>query len=121
FILTQPAIGIGLRNSLILGVAAAMGTMLLTTVIAWITVKTRLRGRQALDLLAFLPIGIPGLVLGVSLIFQYLNNPLPIYGTLWILLIAYVIGALPYGMRISAASMVQIHRALEEAAAVSGS
>jgi iron(III) transport system permease protein len=120
FILTYPAVGIALRNSLILGVAAAMGTMLLTTVIAWITVKTRLPGRQALDLLAFLPIGIPGLVLGVSLIFQYLNNPLPIYGTLWILLIAYVIGALPYGMRISAASMVQIHRELEEAAAASG-
>lgn len=109
------------KNSLLLGVGSATSVMLLTAVIAWITIKTRLPGRGALDLLAFLPIGIPGLVLGISIIWLYLNFPLPIYGTLWVLLLAYTTRFLPYGMRTNSASMVQIHTELEEAAQLSGS
>ncbi len=109
------------KNSLLLGVGSATSVMLLTAVIAWITIKTKLPGRGALDLLAFLPIGIPGLVLGISIIWLYLNFPLPIYGTLWVLLVAYTTRFLPYGMRTNSASMVQIHTELEEAAQLSGS
>jgi iron(III) transport system permease protein len=97
--------------------------MAITAVIAWVTTKTRLPGRGLLDVLAFVPITIPGLVLGVSMIFQYLSPAfriLPIYGTIWILVLAYVTKYLPYGMRTSSAAMVQIHRELEEAAGVSG-
>lgn len=109
------------RNSLLLGLASATTVMLLTAVIAWITIKTRLPGRGLLDGLAFLPIGIPGLVLGISVIWLYLTFPLPIYGTLVVLVIAYTTRFLPYGMRASSASMVQIHSELEEAAQLSGS
>ena len=56
-------------------------------------------GRRLLDGLAFLPIAVPGVVLGVALLAVYLRSPLPVYGTLWILLIAYVSRFLPYGMR----------------------
>jgi iron(III) transport system permease protein len=89
-------------------------------VIAWITVKSRIRGRVLLDHLAFLPIATPGLVLGVSLLVLYLTLPIPIYGTIWILLIAYVTKYLPYGIRAASASMIQIGKELEEASIASG-
>ncbi|HET7701387.1 MAG TPA: iron ABC transporter permease [Candidatus Limnocylindria bacterium] len=108
------------RNSFVLALSSATITMALTAVIAWIVVRTTLPGRRVLDLLAFLPIGIPGLVLAVAIIFELINFPIPIYGTLAILVIAYVTRYLPYGMRTSTAAMVQLHRELEEAAAVSG-
>jgi iron(III) transport system permease protein len=108
------------RNSLILGITAATLTMALTAVISWVVVRTRLPGRRLLDLLAFLPIGIPGLVLAVAIIFELISFPVPIYGTLAILVIAYMTKYLPYGMRTNSAAMVQLHRELEEAAATSG-
>lgn len=123
FVFEHPSARDGVRNSLLLGATAATATMALTAVIAWITTKTRLRGRAALDFLAFVPIAIPGLVLGVSFILQYLSPAfrfLPIYGTLWILVIAYTTKYLPYGMRTNSSAMLQIHRELEEAGAVSG-
>ena len=92
-------------------------------IIAWITTKTRLPGRAGLDFIAFVPIAIPGLVLGVSMILQYLSpafRVLPIYGTLWILVVAYTTKYLPYGMRTNSAAMLQIHKELEEAGAMSG-
>lgn len=109
-----------LINSFILSIGSATIVMLLTAVISWITIRTRWPGRVALDVVTFLPITIPGIVLGVSLIWVYLILPIPIYGTLWILLLAYITRYLPYGVRTNSASMVQIHDELEEAAAVAG-
>jgi iron(III) transport system permease protein len=115
-----PLAGKALTNSLLLSFASATAIMLLTSFIAWITVKSKLPGRVVLDNLAFLPIAIPGLVLGVSLLVLYLTIPIPIYGTLWLLLIAYLTKYLPYGIRAASASMVQIGRELEEASVASG-
>ena len=123
FVFEHPSTRDGVRNSLLLGVTAATATIALTAVIAWITTKTKVRGRSLLDFIAFVPIAIPGLVLGVSFILQYLSPAfrfLPIYGTLWILVIAYTTKYLPYGMRTNSSAMLQIHRELEEAGAVSG-
>lgn len=107
-------------NSLVLSFASATAVMLITSCIAWITVKSRLKGRFLIDNLAFLPIAIPGIVLGVSVLVFYLTVPIPIYGTLWILLIAYMTKYLPYGIRTASASMIQIGKELEEASMVSG-
>lgn len=107
-------------NSLVLSFASASAVMLLTSVIAWITVKSKIRGRFLLDNLAFLPIAIPGIVLGVSLLVLYLTIPIPIYGSLWILFIAYMTKYLPYGIRTASASMIQISKELEEASVASG-
>lgn len=120
FLFGYPRTEVAVRNSFLLGLGAATAVSALTAVIAWITIKTRLPGRGALDLLAFLPIGIPGLVLGVAMIWQYLTFPLPIYGTIWILIIAYTTKYLPYGMRTNSGAMAQIHRELEEAGQMSG-
>jgi iron(III) transport system permease protein len=110
-----------LSNSVFLAVASATSVTLLAAVIAWLVYKSRLPGVRALDYLAFLPIAIPGLVLGMALIIMYVAFPLPIYGTVWVLLVAYATKYIPYGMRAASGSVVQIHRELEEAASISGS
>jgi iron(III) transport system permease protein len=107
-------------NSVVLSFGSATSVMLVTSCIAWVTVKSNLKGRLLLDNLAFLPIAIPGLVLGVSLLIVYLTLPIPVYGTLWILLIAYMTKYLPYGIRTASASMIQISRELEEASTATG-
>ena len=101
-------------------VFAATIVVMLSAVSAWITVRTRIRGRQLLDVMAFVPIAIPGLVLGVAMVDLYAASPLPIYGTLVVLIITYVIKFLPYGMRSSTSTIVQVSRELEEASAVAG-
>lgn len=108
------------KNSAILAVASATTVMLFTAVISWMVLKSNFRGRRLLDLLASFPLALPGLVLGVALIFIYLRSPLPIYGTLAILFIAYVTRYLPYGMRYSASSLAQVGAELEESAKMSG-
>lgn len=108
------------KNSLILGACTATLVVLLAAVSSWIAVRTRIKGRQLLDIMAFLPIAIPGLVLGVAMIDLYAALPIKIYGTIVVLIIAFTIRFLPYGMRASTASIVQIHRELEEAAATTG-
>jgi iron(III) transport system permease protein len=109
-----------MKNSLLLAVASATIIMVLTSVIAWITVRARARGSSLLSGLAMVPIGVPGLILGVSLLFFYLRVPLPIYGTMWILLIAYVTVFMPYGITYASSAMYQISAELEESAQVSG-
>ena len=107
-------------NSLVLALGSATIIMLVSAVVAWIVVRTRIPGRWMLDNLASLPLVFPGLVLGLAIMVCYLYVDIGIYGTLWIMLIAYVTRFLPYGMRYNSASMLQIHKELEESAAMSG-
>lgn len=116
----QPAIGTAIWNSIVLSIASATIIMLATSVVAWIVVRTRLPGRWLIDNLASLPLVFPGLVLGLAIMICYLTLPIGVYGTLWILLIAYVTRFMPYGMRYASTSMLQIHKELEESAAMSG-
>lgn len=109
-----------IRNSLILAVTTATAVVLFTAVVSWLVLKSRLRGRRLLDLMASFPLAMPGLVLGVALIFIYLRSPLPIYGTLFILFIAYVTRYIPYGIRYTAASLAAVGTELEESATMSG-
>jgi iron(III) transport system permease protein len=109
-----------MQNSIILATLTATVAMVLTSLVAWIVYKSRLPGSWVLDFLAFVPITIPGIVMGMSLILLYVAFPIPIYGTIWVLLIAYVTRYIPYGMRSASGSILQIHSELEEAAAASG-
>jgi iron(III) transport system permease protein len=111
---------LALKNSLLLGLGSATLVMLFMSVAAWLVVRTRIRGRWLVDNLSFLPLVIPGLVMGVALLFVYLRFPLPVYGTIWILLIAYCTRYMPYGMRYVSSSMYQISGELEECAQTSG-
>ncbi len=120
YILNYPLALTAFKNSFYLSVGSATLVMLLTSLIAWITVKTKLPGRALLDNMTFIPIAMPGIVLGVSLIWVYLTLPIPIYGTIWVLLLAYITKFMPYGIRAASASMIQINKELEEASLTAG-
>ncbi|WP_203434044.1 ABC transporter permease [Jiangella asiatica] len=109
-------------NSLLLGAGAATAVVVLAAIAAWLIARTKVPGRQIVDQLAFLPLVVPGIVLGLAVSFVYLRNPLPfqVYGTMLILLIAYVTRFLPYGMRYAVSAIQQISGELEESAYVSG-
>ncbi|MGJ7037239.1 iron(III) transport system permease protein [Shinella sp. BE166] len=119
-VLAYPGFYTAVWNSVKLALGGATIVMLLTSIICWITIRTKIQGRWLLDVLASLPLVFPGIVLGLSLMVFYLNFDIGIYATLWIMLMAYVIKFLPYGMRYNSTSMVQIHKELEESAAMSG-
>ena len=110
------------KNSLVLAFGSATFIMVMVGIAAWLVVRGRMRGRTVVDQLTFLPMVVPGLVMGVALSFVYLRNPLPwqIYGTIWILMIAYSTRFMPYGMRYAVPSLTQISAELEESAHVSG-
>ena len=120
FILTYPNLTRSVWNSVLLAFGSATVIMLVTSVICWIVVKTKLPGRWLLDNIASLPMVFPGLVLGLSIMIFYLNFDIGIYGTIWIMFIAYITRFMPYGLRYNTTSMLQIHKELEESAAMSG-
>jgi iron(III) transport system permease protein len=120
FIVTYPTLISAVGNSLLLAVGSATVVMLLTSVICWIVVKTKLPGRFLLDSMASMPMVFPGLVLGLALMIFYLYFDIGVYGTMWIMFIAYVTRFMPYGLRYNTTSMLQIHKELEESAAMSG-
>lgn len=109
-----------LLNSVVLGLGAALGTVLLTGTAAWFLVRRRSLASRAVDFLLVLPLVIPGIVLSLAVLRTYIGSPLPIYGTEVILLLALVIHYAPYAMRFVHAGMVSLHTELEEAALLSG-
>jgi iron(III) transport system permease protein len=107
-------------NSLLLATLAATVVVLLGTVIGWIDVRTRAPGRRLLDYVSLVPLGLPGIVMAVALIQFWLTMPIALYGTLAILLLAYVGRYIPLGVRAVNSSLRQIDPALEESARVLG-
>lgn len=109
-------------NSLWIGALAGIATTLLGAIIAWM----RLRSRDTFGLIAITeqaamaPIAVPGLIVGVSLLWFFLMVPVGIYASPWILLIAYMILHLPYAVRITSSGLVQLHAELEEAGRIAG-
>ena len=120
FIFSYPNLASSVWNTLLLSFGSATLIMLVTSVICWIVVKTKLPGRWLLDSVASLPMVFPGLVLGLAIMIFYLNVDIGVYGTMWIMFIAYVTRFMPYGLRYNTTSMLQIHKELEESAAMSG-
>jgi iron(III) transport system permease protein len=107
-------------NNLLVGVSAAFLVTLFAAVIAWIVIRTQMPGRHFLDGLTFSATAYPSMVLGLALIWFYLTVPIPVYGTLWILILAYVTKRLPTSVRMCSAVMTQIRKELEEASEACG-
>ena len=108
-----------MAHTIIVAAGAATAAVLLTMFASWLAAR-RHPGGWILDQLATVPLIFPGIVLGVAVMQMFLAVPIPVYGTLWIIIWALTIRYLPYGMRYSYAGMLQIHPELEEAASVSG-
>jgi iron(III) transport system permease protein len=109
-----------LQNSLFLAVAGATLCMLLAALTAWVTTKTKVAGRGMMEALTFIPWAFPGTALAIGLLWTYVYIPLPIYGTIWILLIAYITRFLPYGLRTMTSTIVQLHDDLPQASMACG-
>jgi iron(III) transport system permease protein len=120
FILRYPVFLGAVRTSVVVSALAATFVVALTLVMAWMARRSASRFAWLLDALASAPIAVPSVIVGAAILFTYLIVPIPVYNTIWILFIAYVTLYLPYGMRFASSGITQIHRELEEAAAVSG-
>ncbi len=107
-------------NSLILGIGGATLTIFFALVVSYVVVRTRVPGRHLLSYLATYPAGVPAVVFAVALLWGYIFLPLPIYGTIWMLLIAYIAHYIPFGVRAATSGLAQINPELEESSRVHG-
>jgi iron(III) transport system permease protein len=107
-------------NSLFLAVAGASICMLLAALVSYFTVKTKIPGRGLLEGLVFVPWAFPGIAMALGLLWAYVDFPIPIYATIWILLIGYITRFLPYGLRAATSTIIQVHSELEEASTACG-
>jgi iron(III) transport system permease protein len=110
------------RNTMSLGLMGATATMVLGGLVAYVTARTQWRGRRLIDMLAWLPWMMPGMVLGVGFLwgFAMLPGPIPIYGTIWALLLAYMTLGTPIAVRVMAGAYAQLSYDLEECSRVHG-
>jgi iron(III) transport system permease protein len=113
----------GLWNTSILAVLTPSLTLALSLAFSWIVLRSKFPGRGSFDFIAFLPHAVPSIVFGVGALLLTLfviQRALPIYGTVWILLVVFTIARLSYGTRMTNGGLIQIHPELEESALMSG-
>src|SRR5215813_12313607 len=112
-----------LGNTLVLAVLVPTMTLAIALAFSWVVLRSRIRGRSAFDFIAFLPHALPSIVFGVGallLALFVLQRALPIYGTIVILLVVFVIARISYATRMTNSGLIQIHAELEESAQMSG-
>jgi iron(III) transport system permease protein len=111
-----------LGNTLVLATGTAVAAILVHSLIAYIAVRTRYAGRRALDLMSWLPFTVPGIILGLALLWLCLDTPLlrPLYGTTALLIVAGVISGMPLGVQIIKSGLMQLGSELEEASRIAG-
>jgi iron(III) transport system permease protein len=111
---------LAMKNTFLLGLMAATCGTVLALVIAYLTSRAAVTGHRLLGFLATAPIAIPGIVLGVGLFLAYTRGPVVLYGTLWILLIAYVTIELPAAYQQLQSAFRSLSPELEEASRILG-
>jgi iron(III) transport system permease protein len=107
-------------NSVIVGIATAVAGTLLAFVVAYVVNRTKLPGRSGLEYISMLPLAVPAIVLGLGLLWTWLLLPIPIYGTLVIMVVAFTAAQMPQGFRGIAGSILQVDKDLEDSAVMHG-
>jgi iron(III) transport system permease protein len=110
----------GLRNSMVVGVLAALVGGALYLVMSYLVYRTTKPGRHLIEYLAMWPVAVPSLVIGLGFLWFWIAMPVPIYGTIIVLVLAFVAHFMPQGFRAISSSIGQVDRDLEEAALMSG-
>jgi iron(III) transport system permease protein len=110
------------KNTLVLGFSAAVAGMLLFLLLAYMSVRVRFSGSRLLDFLTWIPTTIPGIVLGLGFLWLFLGTPIfrPLYGTIFILVVAVMLGTMTEGVQLIKTNLVQLGAELEEASWASG-
>lgn len=116
----NPLTMLSIWNTLKVGVITAVLGGILAFAIGYTVNRTTLKGRRWIDLLATIPVAIPGLVIGVAYLWAWIGLPGGLYGTIWILALAFVARFMPDTVKALSTSFMQIHKELEEAAWISG-
>jgi iron(III) transport system permease protein len=117
---TMNAVRSALANSLVLGFATASIGVVLMGLLSWIIYRSRVPGSGIIEYIVMFPQAVPRLVFAFGMMWAWLIFPIPIYGTLWLLLIAYLTVFLPLGIRTISGVMLQVDRSLEESAQMCG-
>jgi iron(III) transport system permease protein len=117
---TMNAVRSALANSLLLGFGTATIGVVLMGLLAWLIYRSRLPGSGLIEYVVMFPQAVPRLVFAFGLMWAWVVFPIPIYGTLWLLLLAYLTVFLPLGVRTIAGVMLQIDKSLEECAQMCG-
>ena len=107
-------------NTIVVGVVTAVVGGVLSFAIGYTIHRTQVAGRRGLDVLSTLPVAIPGLVVGVAYLWAWIGLPGGLYGTIWILALAFVARFMPDTVKALSTSFLQIHKELEEAAWICG-
>ena len=110
-------------NTIVLMLTVPTITVAISVAVSWVVLRSRTPGRGVFEFFAFLPVTVPPIVFSIAallLALFALNRVVPIYGTIWLLVLVYVIARLSYGTRMTNSALIQIHRELDEAAQVSG-
>jgi iron(III) transport system permease protein len=116
----NPLTMLSIWNTLKVGVITAVTGGALAFAIGYTINRTTVPGRKAIDLLSTIPVAIPGLVVGVAYLWAWIGLPGGLYGTLWILALAFVARFMPDTVKAMSTSFLQIHKELEEAAWICG-
>lgn len=121
-VLKDPIFLLSLKNTLVLAFSAAIVAIFLSSFIAYIIVKSRFAARSLLDFISWLPWSIPGILLGMALLWTFLliHKTVPLYGTMYALVIAITISGMPLGVQVIKSFLMQLGDELEEASRVSG-
>jgi iron(III) transport system permease protein len=119
-VLSSPAALTGLWNGVVVAALSSTAVTGFTFALAWMVVRRREPARWLLDILASLPLVFPGIVLGTAVLIEVLQTGIPIYDTIWIMVLAFLIRFMPYGMRLCYAGIVSVHTHLEECARTCG-
>jgi iron(III) transport system permease protein len=119
---SDPVLLRSMWNTLAIGLGSGLVGIFFYSLIAYVIVKTRSRGRWLLDFLSWLPWSIPGILLGIALLWTFLQTKifLPIYGTIYLLMIAMIIKSMPLGTQLIKSVLLQLGNELEEASKVCG-
>ncbi len=118
--LSLNAVRSAMGNSIILGLLTATIGVILTGLLSWMIQRSRLPGRGVLEYIVMFPQAVPRLVFAFGMMWAWLVFPIPIYGTFWVLLIAYLTVFLPLGVRTISSVIMQLDRSLDECGQVCG-
>ena len=116
-------VGDGVTNSLVLTLLTPTIALALSLCFSWVVLRSRVRGRVWFDAIAFLPHAVPNIVFGVGALLLALfvfERFVPSFGTVWLMLLVFVVARISYGTRMTNSGLIQIHRELEETGQMSG-
>ena len=121
-VLADPVLLHSMRNTMVMAGSAAVVGVVWFALVAYISVRTRFPGRRILDFITWLPATLPGIILGLGLLWMFLTVPIfkPLYGTLVVLIIAVLINTITTGVQLIKSNMIQIGYELEEASFIAG-